>query len=209
MAIRVTHFPFAEANHMNAYLAWCPGSRRGLLVDPGDWDDRIEQFVEGEGLAVEGILLTHSHWDHTGGLARAIEHLGGTLMASEQALFRVREHIGSSATRPLHEGDIIDMGGHQAHVYEVPGHIDDQIIVHVDGHVLAGDTLFAAALGGTADETAFHLQAGKLQKILYHLPPDTVVHPGHGPVTEVGLEMIFNPFLKGVEARWKGALGGW
>lgn len=74
---------------------------------------------------------------------------------------------------------------------------------------MAGDTLFAAALGGTPDPERFHQQAGRLRRLLFRLPPDVVVHPGHGPVTEVGLERLFNPFLKGTEPHWKTALGGW
>ncbi|MFO7842154.1 MAG: hypothetical protein R6V48_08405, partial [Fidelibacterota bacterium] len=61
----------------------------------------------------------------------------------------------------------------------------------------------------TADEEAFHQQVFRLRRVLAHLPDDAVVHPGHGPVTQAGLERIFNPFLKGTEPRWKRALGGW
>lgn len=207
MAIRVTHFAFAGVNHMNAYLVWCPGSRRGILVDPGGFDDRITGMVDAHRLEVTGILLTHSHWDHADGLADACKALGAPVLASPAALKRAGRDAARS--RAVGEGDEIDIGGHPGTVYEVPGHIDDQIVVHVEGHLLAGDTLFAAALGGTSGAEAFHLQAGIVRKLLFHLPPDTVVHSGHGPATEVGLERIFNPFLKGIEPRWKSAPGGW
>ena len=207
MGIRVTHFPFAEANHMNAYLVWCPASREGILVDPGSFDERIGAVVTAEQLKVTGIVVTHSHWDHIDGIEKALEVFDVPVIASHGTLEgkagRAKE------TRAVQDGDTIDVGGHQGRVYEVPGHIDDQIVLYVDGHLLGGDTLFAAALGGTPDEHAFHTQAGRLRRILHHLPADTVVHGGHGPVTEVGLERIFNPFLKGIEPKWKTALGGW
>ncbi len=209
MGIRVTHFPFADANHMNAWVAWCPNSREGILVDPGAWDDRLTEWAGMVDLKITGILLTHSHWDHTGGLAESVEKLDAPVMASAAALDVARGGMKTMKEQALAEGDRIDIGGHDGVVHEVPGHVDDQIVVHVDGHLLAGDTLFAAALGGTSSEEAFHVQIGRLRRLLYHLPPATVVHPGHGPATEVGLELLFNPFLKGTEPKWKTARGGW
>jgi glyoxylase-like metal-dependent hydrolase (beta-lactamase superfamily II) len=207
MGIRVTHLPFSDANHMNAYVVWCPASRQGILVDPGSFDGRIEEMVESEQLELTGILVTHSHWDHIGGLEKALEMFDIPVIASKETL--ARKAGQAKKTQVVAEGDTIDIGGHTGKVFEVPGHIDDQITVYVDGHLLGGDTLFAAALGGTPDEPAFHTQAGLLRRILFHLPTDTVVHSGHGPVTEVGLERIFNPFLKGIEPKWKSAPGSW
>jgi len=105
--------------------------------------------------------------------------------------------------------DRVRVGGHEGTVHELTGHTDDQLVLYLEGHLMAGDTLFAAALGGTPDPGRFHQQAAKLRRLLFRLPPDVVVHPGHGPVTEVGLERLFNPFLKGTEPLWKTALGGW
>ncbi len=207
MGIRVTHLPFSEVNHMNAYLVWCPASRQGILVDPGGFDDRIGEVVDSEQLELTGMVVTHSHWDHIGGLEKALEAFDAPVIASEGTL--AGKAGRAKETQVVRDGDTIEIGGHTGRVYEVPGHIDDQIALYVDGHLLGGDTLFAAALGGTPDEQAFHTQAGLLRRILFHLPADTVVHSGHGPVTEVGLERIFNPFLKGIEPTWKTALGGW
>jgi len=209
MAIRVAHIPFPESNHVNAWIVWCPTAGTGVVVDPGGWDERIPDLIREQDITVEGIVLTHSHWDHTGGLDEALRILGGPLMATAEALHQVRDLLGSEPSRSLADGDEVAIGGHPARVYEVPGHIDDQIVLHVEGHLIAGDTLFAAALGGTPDEEAFHLQAGRLRRLLHHLPGETVVHAGHGPLTQITLERLYNPFLKGVEPRWKGAMGGW
>jgi len=209
MALRVLHLPFPDANEMNAYFIWSPERRTGLLVDPGSWSEEAEERVRATGAEVEGILLTHSHWDHTGGLGEAQRAYRAPVYASAAALERAREEHPELEGRSLSDGDTLEIGGHPGTVHEIPGHIDDQIVVHVEGHLLAGDTLFAAALGGTPDEKAFHRQLARIRRVLDGLPDAVVVHGGHGPVTQIGLERIFNPFLKGTEPRWKRALGGW
>ncbi len=53
---------------IRGFLAWADGGREALFVDPGGWDDAIQQTLRQFGLSVTAILLTHGHWDHTGGL---------------------------------------------------------------------------------------------------------------------------------------------
>lgn len=209
MPIRVTHIPFPEVNQMNAWVAWCPRSREALVVDPGGWDERIPDLLEREELSPVGIFLTHGHWDHTGGVGPALERLDVPVLASAPTLTALSDQVPQGAGRPLADGDRVRVGGHEGLVHEVTGHTEDQLVLYLEGHLLAGDTIFAAALGGTADVERFHRQAGRVRRLLFRLPADVVVHPGHGPVTEVGLERLFNPFLKGTEPNWKTALGGW
>jgi hydroxyacylglutathione hydrolase len=201
MSLRVHHIPFPEVNEMNAWLAWCPRTRACLLVDPGGWDGRIPELVAREGLTPVGILLTHSHHDHVGGAAAARRELGAPLIASAGTIARLAGEVPAEDGRIVGEGDRVVVGGYGGSIHALPGHTDDQIALYLEGHLFAGDTLFAAALGGTPDPAHFHLQAAGLRRLLRELPADTVVHPGHGPMTEVGLERLFNPFLKGTDPR--------
>jgi len=209
VALRVEHIPFPEVNEMNAWLAWCPKAGSGVLVDPGGWSEEIPALIASAGVTVTGIVLTHSHWDHIGGLTQACASLDVPVLASAGTVQVAKKEVPDASYRVVGDGDTIDIGGHRGEVHALPGHISDQIVVYVEGHLLAGDTLFAAALGGTANPEDFHMQVGLLRRLLFHLPPDTVVHPGHGPVTQVALERMYNPFLKGTEPTWKKALGGW
>ena len=83
----------------------------------------------------------------------------------------------------------------------VPGHSPASIAYHADGHLFSGDVLFAGSVGRTdfagGDAGTLVESIGRLMDAY---PADTVVLPGHGPVTTLGAERAANPFLGALRA---------
>ena len=204
--------PFQE----NCYILTETDSRECVIFDPGAEPDRISSAIERSGAVPEAIWLTHAHLDHIGaitGLRRRFdipvylhpldEPLYG--MASRQAaLYGLPFDQPAPADRTLGEGDVMELGALRFTVMHAPGHAPGHVVFHGHGVALVGDCLFAGSIGRTDLPMSNPRDlAASLERIV-GLPDETVVYPGHGPVTTIGTEAATNPFLNGV-ARIVGA----
>lgn len=147
------------------------GRRRAVAVDPGDADPVIAA-LEAEDLALEGILATHHHGDHVGGVAR--------LVATYRVpVFGPATECIPHRTQALREGDrvALDALGLTFDVIDIPGHTAGHIAFFGHGMLFCGDTLFAGGCGrlfeGTPEQ--MHRSLAKLAA----LPAETRVYCGH------------------------------
>jgi glyoxylase-like metal-dependent hydrolase (beta-lactamase superfamily II) len=205
--------PFQE----NTYVVWLEGRDEALVVDPGLEPDLILDFLREQGLRAAAILNTHGHGDHIAGnadLKRAFPeapliigvheaHLLDDPRANVSAFFGV-EIRSPAADRLLREGEVVEAAGLALEVLEIPGHSPGHVAFLVRGQpcrVFGGDILFRGGIGRFDFPNANGplLMQGIRDK-LFTLPPDTIVYPGHGPVTTVEHEKQFNPFV-GAAAR--------
>lgn len=152
-------------------------SPRAWIVDPGDADPVLER-VAADGLEPAGILLTHHHPDHTGGVDRLLEHFDVPVYGPHsQRIPRI--------THPLKDGDSLTVFGHRGTVLEVPGHTLDHIAFHfpmtetpeAPPMLFCGDTLFAGGCGRLFEGTA-EMMHGSLSR-LASLPDNTEVYCAH------------------------------
>lgn len=190
-------------------------SREALLVDPGDDVELIMERVAKHRLKVVAIVATHGHIDHVGGLAEARQATGAPVLIHEADVFLYKMlpvqamMIGLGAPQlgngeddldgRLADGQKLTFGKLTAEVLHTPGHTPGSVCFHVgsDFKLLSGDTLFARGIGRT------DLWGGSQEDIvrsirerLYRLPDETVVYPGHGPQTTIGVERAQNPFVR-------------
>jgi hydroxyacylglutathione hydrolase len=186
-------------------------SREAIVIDPGDDIADIQAVLEKHSLRVKQIVITHAHIDHVGGAMKLRAATGAPILLNQNdyALLKMLDvqaaWLGMSAPEKveidgsLGDADKVQAGSLVANVIYTPGHTEGSICLHfpAEQKLIAGDTLFAGSIGRT------DLPGGSFDKIIRSLhekvlvlPDETVVVPGHGPLTTIAEERQRNPFLQ-------------
>ena len=191
----------------NCYIVGSEATKDGMIIDPGANAPEIIRTVEKQGLKIDLIVLTHRHPDHVGAAAQVKAATKAPLASHAecakylpQSPSYLFEEPFEGAPRPeriLADGDIIDIGDLHFKVLHTPGHTPCGISLYGEGHVFTGDTLFNYGIGryDLIDGDYDSLIKGIKTKLLT-LPPETIVHPGHGPDSTIATEIRANPFLR-------------
>ena len=149
-----------------------------------------------EKLKLDAIFLTHTHEDHIADLDRLTAETDATVYVSEL------EKIPGATT--VRDGEAFTVGGLAITARLTPGHSPGGTTYVVEGLepalAVVGDAMFAASMGGVAPEKYADALKANRDKIL-SLPDDTIIFPGHGPVTTVGKEKRHNPFYAADEKK--------
>lgn len=148
--------------------------QEGFLVDPGDAEP-VLAVLEAENITLKGILITHHHYDHVGGLARLCE-------AHQPVVYGPQNPAIEGIHHRVSESDSVNVLGLSFSVIEVPGHTLDHIAYYHEGAqaqplLFCGDTLFAGGCGRLFEGTPAMMHAS-LQS-LAALPADTQVYCAH------------------------------
>lgn len=199
MTLSIRTFPAGPID-TNAYLVVDDETKHALVIDaPRDVTEAIADAAEG--ITIDRIVVTHTHWDHIGDAAALRKRLGVPLAAhplAGQALakpgsvvMRLPFEIDPAVPdETLDEGDTVQLGEHRFAVLHLPGHDPAHIALYAepDRVFLGGDVLFPNGHGrtdipGSDQETMNHSLAR-----LAAFPPDVTVYPGHGATTTIGKE---------------------
>ena len=202
---QITVGPFQE----NCYLVSDPVTGASAIVDPGSEPEKIIAEVEKLGRDPEAIWITHAHVDHIGAVA-AIKRRWNVpvyLHPLDEPLYRVGGRQAQLYGIPYEDppapdhwfadGETLKLGKLHLVVLHVPGHAPGHVILHGHGNAIVGDCLFAGSIGRTDLPFSNPAQLESSLRKIAALPPETVVHPGHGPTTTIGEERLSNPFLNG------------
>lgn len=194
----------------NCYIAYNPDSKKGFIVDPGDEGPDLMSFIYDNGIDIEGILLTHGHFDHAGAAkyisnetkAPIIAYQGEEATLVDPELNLTGMFLGSpciySADRFLKDEEEIELAGFKIRCLFTPGHTPGGCCYYLpyEDLLFSGDTLFEGSVGRTdfPEGSMSNLVEGIRTKIMT-LPGNTRVLSGHGSETTVEGERLYNPFL--------------
>lgn len=201
----------------------CEKTGQAICIDPGDEAARIVGVIEGHGLKLQAITLTHAHMDHVGGVAalkklcpdalvclhRADEPLYMALPEqpawvgiprSQWSLYGFDYEEPPPVDHYWTDGEIYAVGELAFKVLHCPGHTPGHVVLfnERESKVFVGDCLFAGSIGRTdlPGGSTEQLMDSLMNKIL-PLGDEVVVYSGHGPQTTIGRERATNPFLTG------------
>lgn len=188
------HIP-AGPLQVNCFILGDPASGEAVVIDPGGDVPGITSILRRKKLTLQTIVNTHGHWDHTGGNADLKNQAGGRIL-----IHAAEECRGFTPDGHLAEGDEVRFGPHVLRVLDTPGHSPGGISLHLAeaSSVFVGDLLFYGSIGRTdLNGGSFEVLLQSVRTKIFPLGDGTKVLPGHGPMTTVEQEKMFNPFLKG------------
>ncbi|WP_395742632.1 MBL fold metallo-hydrolase [Prosthecobacter sp.] len=175
---------------VNAYLVWDAETKNAVAFDTGADATPMIDFIQKKGLNLSLIFLTHTHGDHIADLARLSADGTVTTFAHE------KESCADAKTFKLGDAECWESGGLRIEPRSTWGHSKGGITYVISGLerpvAIVGDALFASSMGGGMVSYADALATNR--KEIFTLPDNTVICPGHGPLTTVGEEKTHNPF---------------
>lgn len=179
-----------------------------LVIDPGDEPGAIAQLLRALKLHLQGILLTHAHFDHIGAVDDLLRQFGSHVYVNKAEFdFLTQPEKNSSAhfmgiqpmviqARPLELKEGLNkIGDFDVTAYYAPGHSVGSTILEIGDNLFTGDVLFQDSIGRTDLPTGDPAAMRDSLNFIKSLTKNYTVYPGHGPSTTLDEEKKHNPYL--------------
>ncbi len=171
--------------------------QNAVLVDPGE-SAPILTWLANRGITLVGILVTHHHADHVGGIPELLARYPIPVFGPTR---------GASPSRPVTDGETVTLAGldWRLTVMHTPGHTLDHVCYVGHGHLFCGDTLFSCGCGRLFEGTPAEMYASLSR--LAALPGDTLVHCAHEyTLANIAFALEVEPDNPALQARHDEAL---
>ncbi len=198
--------PVAE----NSYIFRRDGSDRALIVDPGEEAPKLLAAIDELGVTLDGILLTHTHFDHVGAVAPVAKATGAEVWVPQlekPVLADIMSFVPWPGFGPYESwdaehtvagGETLELAGFEIDVIFTPGHSPGHVTYSIadEAAVFSGDVLFQGSVGRTdLPGGDWPTLLDSIRGLVDSLPEETQVFPGHMGLTSLGAERATNPFL--------------
>lgn len=180
--------PFEDMT-VNSYVVFDPATKTAAAFDTGADCSGMLDVIETRGLKLEQIFITHIHGDHVLKLDPLKEATGAKAWVSDRE--------PTAGATPFKDGSEFEIGNLRVETRRTSGHSRGGVTYVVTGLAerlaIVGDAMFAGSMGGGLVDYQEALRTNR--ESILTLPDDTVICPGHGPLTTVGEEKLHNPFF--------------
>lgn len=183
--------------------------KEAVVFDPGGEPSEVVSFLQAKGLKLSTIFNTHLHFDHTYGNAALQKASGASIRANERDAYMLESELGSGGAYGLpkvqpysfenFEAADVEILGSQCRVMATPGHSPGSLSFYfaAEKMLISGDVLFYRSVGRSDFPGGdAKLLTRTIRELLFALPDDTVVYPGHGEETSIGYEKANNFYVR-------------
>ena len=188
---------------VNTYVLW--NDNHVLIIDPGSKSNKLQSVLDEAGAIVDGIFLTHAHFDHIGGVEAFAKKYNAPLYMNElDAPLLSDPRLNLSGYDPLvvlTKPNFLmpgkqKIGTFEVTIYDAPGHSEGCSMLEWENNLFSGDVLFQGSIGRTDFYTSSNTKMMLSLKRIIEMNPVLVVYPGHGEATTIKNELQWNPFLQ-------------
>ena len=182
----------ADGFEVNSFVAWDPATHVAAIFDTGWFANDLFQIADENELMVEHLFITHMHGDHIAAM--------GDVRKRWPEIQLHTDNSGAPQKSRVNIGESVGVGSLSVMARLTPGHAEDGVTFLIEGWensaptvAVVGDAIFAGSMG--KDFNTPQLAQTKVREEILSLPADTLICPGHGPLTTVGEEVAHNPFF--------------
>lgn len=204
-------YTLIDVDGTNCYAVFSDRESRVMLIDPAFEQDRILEACRG--FDIDKILLTHGHMDHFYDCClfsapvyiseKDKIYIENRALSAPYDIFPYLEKRKYDIADTFSDGDRIAFCEYSFEVLEVPGHTPGQCAFYAGGVLFCGDLIFKNSVGRTDFPGGNEADMANSLSRIMTLPEDTVLCPGHGPLTNVREEKYHNEFVEYYIRRYK------
>lgn len=178
----------------NSYLVVNENTLEALIIDPNKITTMLIDQIEHSQYKLKAVFVTHKHEHHTAGISTLKKIYDFDVYAADAEI---------SGEKNVLSGDgKIEACGLEILYFSVPGHSSDSLVYKIGNEVFTGDVISAALMGESSCSYNYRRLSNGIRTKIFSMPDSSLIFPGHGPLTSVGAEKMFNVEL-GKKRNWE------